>query len=219
MPTEHVNAFVTWLQATGPEVLACVVYALIIFGVGLVAAHAIGKIIPRLFLRGRLKNEKTLIILATRSAKMAVLILAGIMALEKLGISIAPFVASIGVGGLVLGFAFKDSLSNLASGLLILIYRPFKVGDTVDIGGTMGNVMDLTIINTQIKDSAGPIIYLPNSSVWGSKIINLTQAPFRRAIFTVGISYGDDQNKAWEVLQKLINEDGRILKDPPPLSG
>ncbi len=216
MPTEHINAFVVWIRDTGPEMLACIAYAVVIFIAGIIVGHFAGKAITKAMDRGKLKDEKMLVSLAARTARIAAIVVAGIMALEKLGVSIAPFVASLGMGSLVLGFAFRDSLSNLASGILILIYRPFKIGDTIDISGTMGNVLDLTIVNTTLKDFAGPIIYLPNSKVWGNKIINYTRAEYRRAIFSVGIAYGDDQNKAWDILQKLINDEERILKDPAP---
>ncbi|HDL65207.1 MAG TPA: mechanosensitive ion channel [Proteobacteria bacterium] len=216
IPTEHINAFVVWIRDTGPEMLARIAYALGIFITGIIVGHFAGKAITKAMDRGKLKDEKMLTSLAARTARIAAIVVAGIMALEKLGVSIAPFVASLGVGSLVLGFAFKDSLSNLAAGILILIYRPFKIGDTIDVGGTMGNVLDLTIVNTTLKDFSGPIIYLPNRKVWGNKIINYTQAEYRRAIFTVGIAYGDDQNKAWDILQKLINDEERILKDPAP---
>jgi len=216
IPTEQVNAFVIWIRDTGPEMLACIAYAVVIFVAGIIVGHIAGKAITKAMDRGKLKDEKMLVSLASRTARIAAIVVAGIMALEKLGVSIAPFVASLGVGSLVLGFAFRDSLSNLASGILILIYRPFKIGDTIDVGGTMGNVLDLTIVNTKLKDFAGPIIYLPNSKVWGNKITNYAQAEYRRAIFSVGIAYGDDQNKAWDILQKLINNEERILKDPAP---
>jgi small conductance mechanosensitive channel len=216
MDTEKVNVFVSWIREVGPGVVAGIVYALVIFAVGILVSRLLVGALRRIFSRGRLKNEKMLISLVTRTVKVAVIVVAGIMALDQLGVSIAPFVAGLGVGSLVLGFAFKDSLSNLASGMLILIYRPFTIGDTVDIGGTMGNVLDLSIVNTTIKDFAGPIIYFPNSQVWGAKITNFSRAEFRRSIFTVGINYTDDQNGAWDVLQKLINEEERILKDPAP---
>lgn len=216
MNPEKVNVFASWIREVGPGMVAGVVYALIIFALGLLLSRLLVGTLRRIFSRGKLKDEKMLIGLVIRSVRGVVIVLAGIMAFDQMGISIAPFVASLGVGGLILGFAFKDSLSNLASGILILIYRPFKIGDTVDIAGTMGNVLDLSIVNTTIKDFAGPIIYLPNSQVWGAKITNLSRAEFRRAIFTVGINYGDDQNRAWEVLGKLINSEGRILKDPAP---
>jgi small conductance mechanosensitive channel len=216
MDTEKVNVFVSWFREVGPGVVAGIVYALVIIAVGLLVSRVSVKILRGLFSRGKLKEEKMLIGLVTRTVRVAVLVVAGMMAFDQLGVSIAPFVASLGVGGLVLGFAFKDSLSNLASGMLILIYRPFKIGDTIDIGGTMGNVLDLSIVNTTLKDFSGPVIYFPNSQVWGNKITNFSRAEFRRSIFTVGINYGDDQNQAWDVLQKLINAEERILKDPAP---
>ncbi len=216
MPTEQVNGFVVWIRDSGPEMLACIAYAVLIFVAGIIVGHIAGKAITKAMDRGKLKDEKMLVSLTSRTARITAIVVAGIMALEKLGVSIAPFVASLGVGSLVLGFAFKDSLSNLASGILILIYRPFKIGDTIDVGGTMGNVLDLTIVNTTLKDFSGPIIYLPNSKVWGNKITNYSQARYRRAIFSVGIAYDDDQNKAWDILQKLINGEERILKDPAP---
>ncbi len=216
MKTEQVNVFVSWIREVGPGVVAGVVYALVIFAIGLLVSRIAVKILRGFFSRGKLREEKMLIGLMTRTIRLTIIVLAGIMALDQLGVSIAPFIASLGVGGLVLGFAFKDSLSNLASGILILIYRPFKIGDTIEIGGTMGNVLDLSIVNTTVKDFAGPIIYFPNSQVWGEKITNFSRAEFRRSIFTVGIDYADDQNRAWDVLQKLINEEERILKDPAP---
>jgi len=216
MDTEKINTFALWIKEVGPGVVAGVLYALVIFAVGILVSRGLVKLIRRLFARGKLKDEKMLIGLVTRTAKGAVIVVAGIMALDQLGISIAPFIAGLGAGGLVLGFAFKDSLSNLASGMMILIYRPFKIGDTIDIAGTMGNVLDLSIVNTTLKDFAGPVIYFPNSQVWGAKITNFSRAEFRRSIFTVGIDYTDDQNGAWEVLQKLINDEERILKDPAP---
>ncbi len=210
------NNWLNWIKEMAPGVVADVAYAVVIVIAGIILAKVGAKVVTRLLSRGKLKDEKMLISLTARSVKAAVLIFAGMIALDKVGISIAPFIASLGVSGLVLGFAFRDSLSNLAAGLLILIYRPFRIGDVVDVGGTMGQILDLSIVNTTMKDFSGPIVYLPNSKVWGSKITNYTRAEYRRAIFTVGIDYGDDQNKAWEILQKLINGEERILKDPAP---
>ncbi|MDP8237261.1 MAG: mechanosensitive ion channel family protein [Candidatus Erginobacter occultus] len=216
MDTEKANVFISWIRDVGPGVVAGIVYALVIFAVGIVVSRLLVGALRRIFARGKLKDETMLIGLVTRTVKGVVMVVAGIMALDQLGVSIAPFVASLGVGSLVLGFAFKDSLSNLASGMLILIYRPFKIGDTIEVSGTMGNVLDLSIVNTTLKDFAGPVIYFPNSQVWGTKITNFSRAEFRRSIFTVGIDYTDDQNGAWDVLQKLINAEERILKDPAP---
>lgn len=216
MESENANVFISWIREVGPGVVAGIIYAVVIFIIGMLVSKLLGGALQRIFNRGKLKDEKMLIGLVIRTVRGAVLVVSGIMALDQLGISIAPFVASLGVGSLVLGFAFKDSLSNLASGMLILIYRPFKIGDTIEVAGTMGNVLDLSIVNTTIKDFAGPIIYFPNSQVWGAKITNISRAEYRRTIFTVGIDYTDDQNGAWDVLQKLINAEERILKNPAP---
>lgn len=216
MESENANVFISWIREIGPGAVAGIIYAVVIFIIGMMISKLLAGVLQKIFSRGKLKDEKMLIGLVTRTVKGAVLVVSGIMALDQLGISIAPFVASLGVGSLVLGFAFKDSLSNLASGMLILIYRPFKIGDTIEVAGTMGNVLDLSVVNTTIKDFAGPIIYFPNSQVWGAKITNLSRAEYRRTIFTVGIDYTDDQNGAWDVLQKLINSEERILKNPAP---
>ncbi|HOO77473.1 MAG TPA: mechanosensitive ion channel family protein [bacterium] len=210
------EAWKNWLFEQGPEAVADVAYALILFGLGWLASRFVGRLVSRVLARGKLREEKLLIGLAARAARSTVVVVAAIMALEKLGVSIAPFVASLGVGSLVLGFAFKDSLSNFASGIMILVYRPFRLGDVVDIAGTMGTVEDLNIVSTKLKSFEGPVVYLPNSSVWGTKIVNYARAPFRRTVFSVGIAYGDDQFRAREVIAGVLEADARILKDPAP---
>jgi len=120
------------------------------------------------------------------------------------------------VSSLVFGFAFKDTLSNFASGLLLIIYRPFQIGDLIDVGGTMGSVEDLSIVNTTLKSMDGPVVYLPNSAVWGAKVTNFSRSTVRRQIFEVGISYGDDVIKAFRVMEGILAGDLRVLKDPAP---
>ena len=198
MPTEKVTEGLTswgsWVKETAPGVIADVVYALVIVVAGIILSGIMAKVVRKLLSRGKLKDEQMLISLAGRSTRAAIMIFAAMIALEKIGISIAPFIASLGVGGLVLGFAFRDTLSNFAAGLLILIYRPFRIGDVIDLEGTMGKVIDLSLVNTRLKAFDGPEISLPNSKVWGSKITNYARAEFRRTIFNIGISYGDDQD-------------------------
>ena len=210
------NEWIQWFKATGPAWTANLVAALAIILVGSLLARVAVQVIRRVFARSKLKDEKLLVRLTLRSTRAGIMVLSGITALDRIGVSIAPFVASLGVGGLVLGFAFRDSLSNFAAGLLILIYRPFRLNDVVDVDGNFGQVVDLSIVNTTIKDFAGPLIFLPNSRVWGSKIINISRAEFRRQIFNVSISYGDDQLRAREVLSDLISRDERIVNDPAP---
>jgi len=210
------DAFQNWLFNQGPEMLVSIVSALIIVIVGFILSRVAVRLLRKVLDRGKLREEQMLISLICRVVRTLVLVLAGIMALQKIGVSVAPFIAGLGVSGLVFGFAFKDTLSNFASGLLLMIYRPFQMGDVVDIGGTMGIVQELTVVNTRMKAFDGPVIYLPNSSVWGSKIINISSATTRRKIFDVGIDYGDDAVKAFKVIEQALSEDERILQDPSP---
>lgn len=210
------NEWMEWFTSAAPGWAANLVAALLIVLAGSLLARLAVRAVKRIFARSKLKDEQLLIRLTLRAVRVSILILAGIVALDRIGISIAPFIAGLGVGGLVLGFAFRDSLSNFAAGLLILIYRPFRLDDVVDIGGNFGKVIDLSIVNTTIKDFAGPLIFLPNSMVWGSKITNISRADFRRQIFTVSISYGDDQRRARELLAELVAGDERIVKEPAP---
>ncbi len=210
------NKWMEWFTSAAPGWAANLVAALLIVLAGSLLARLAVRAVKRVFARSKLKDEQLLIRLTLRAVRASIMILAGIVALDRIGISIAPFIAGLGVGGLVLGFAFRDSLSNFAAGLLILIYRPFRLDDVVDIGGNFGKVIDLSIVNTTIKDFAGPLIFLPNSMVWGSKITNISRADFRRQIFTVSISYGDDQQRARELLAELVAGDERIVKEPAP---
>lgn len=210
------NEWMEWFTSAAPGWAANLIAALLIVLAGSLLARLAVRAVKRIFARSKLKDEQLLIRLTLRATRASIMILAGIVALDRIGISIAPFIAGLGVGGLVLGFAFRDSLSNFAAGLLILIYRPFRLDDVVDIGGNFGKVIDLSIVNTTIKDFAGPLIFLPNSMVWGSKITNISRADFRRQIFTVSISYGDDQRRARELLAELVAGDERIVKEPAP---
>ncbi len=209
-------ALKNWFFSRGPEMLANLVFALVILAIGYLVSRVAVKIIQGMLARGKLKNEKMLIRLISKTVRALVLTVVGIIALEKIGVSVAPFVAGLGVSSLVFGFAFKDTLSNFASGLLLIIYRPFQIGDLIDIGGTMGSVEDLSIVNTTLKSMDGPVVYLPNSAVWGAQVTNFTRSTVRRQIFEVGISYGDDVIKAFRVMEGILAGDPRVLKDPSP---
>ena len=210
------QAWKNWFFEQGPEIVVSLASALIILGVGFLAARLASRVLKRALSRGKIGQEKMLIGLICKAARAVVVILAAIIALEKIGVSVAPFIAGLGVSSLVFGFAFKDTLSNFASGLLLIIYRPFLIGDLVDVAGTMGTVEELSIVNTRLKSLEGPIIYLPNSAVWGAKVTNLTRSTIRRTIFEVGIDYGDDIGTAFRVIEKVVADDARILQDPAP---
>jgi small conductance mechanosensitive channel len=134
-----------------------------------------------------------------------------------LEINIGPLLAAIGAAGFIIGFALQGTLSNFAAGIMILIYRPYDVGDLVDIGGTLGKVDAMTIVSTTLKTVDNQIVVLPNNMIWGDKIVNITGSDIRRVDMVFGIGYGDDIAKAQKILEEILRNHEAILKDPEPV--
>jgi small conductance mechanosensitive channel len=147
----------------------------------------------------------------------ALLIFVVIAALGQIGIQTASFVAIVGAAGLAIGLAMQGSLSNFAAGVLIIIFKPFKIGDFVEMAGTAGVVENIMIFTTEMKTGDNKKIIVPNSSVLGGVITNYSANDTRRVDLVMGIGYNDDIDKAKQVLEEIINADERILKDPAPL--
>lgn len=164
----------------------------------------------------RAKLEETLIGFACNIARMGLTALVVITAIQKLGVPTTSFVAVIGAAGLAVGFALQGSLSNFAAGVLLIIFRPFKVGDFVEAGGTSGTVEEIAVFATTMKTGDNKRIIIPNSNITGSNITNYSANPTRRVDMVFGIGYGDDIKMARDVLQGLVDADDRILKDPAP---
>ena len=141
-------------------------------------------------------------------------VIALMVALPRLGVDVAPLIASLGVAGFVLGFAFQDSLGNLAAGVMILLNDPFKVGDVVEAAGHTGCVKELNMMATIMATPDNKKIVLPNGSVWGGPIVNYTANDTRRVDLTVGIGYGSDINQARELITGIITAHPLVLKDP-----
>jgi small conductance mechanosensitive channel len=144
---------------------------------------------------------------------MAVIIVA---ALGQVGINITSFLAILGAAGLAIGLALKESLSNFASGVMLLIHRYYRVGDYVNVAGTSGTVSSLNIFNTELLTPDNQKIYVPNANILGNQIVNVTANDTRRLDLTVGISYRDDIDQAKSILQEILHAETRLLSDPPP---
>jgi small conductance mechanosensitive channel len=140
-----------------------------------------------------------------------------VVALSMLEINIGPLLAAIGAAGFIIGFALQGTLSNFAAGIMILIYRPYDVGDLVDIGDTLGTVDAMTIVSTTLKTIDNQIVVLPNNMIWGDKIINITGSDIRRVDMVFGIGYGDDIAKAQKILEEILRNHEATLKDPEPM--
>lgn len=133
-----------------------------------------------------------------------------------MGVQMTSFIAILGAAGLAIGMALSGTLQNFAGGVMILLFKPFKVGDFIQAQGHMGSVNEIQIFNTILKTPDNKTIIIPNGGLSTSSMVNFSTEPRRRVDFTFGIAYGDDVDKAKEVLMRLINEDSRILQDPAP---
>lgn len=133
-----------------------------------------------------------------------------------IGVQMTSFIAILGAVGLAVGLALSGTLQNFAGGVVILLFKPFKVGDYIDAQGHSGSVNEIQIFNTILKTPDNKTIIIPNGGLSTGSMINYSTEPRRRVDFVFGIGYGDDVDKARAVIQKLIDGDDRILKDPAP---
>lgn len=143
-------------------------------------------------------------------------ILVFVTAITQVGIEMTSFVAILGAAGLAIGMAFSGTLSNFAGGVMILVFKPFKVGEFITAQGESGTVKEIHIFNTYLNTPDNKMIVLPNGPLANGNIVNFTRADTRRVDFTFGIAYGDDLKTAKDLLQQFIIEDQRILTDPAP---
>lgn len=140
-----------------------------------------------------------------------------VVALGALGLDIGPLVAAIGAAGLVIGFALQGTLSNFASGILILITRPFDVGDAISAGGVVGKVDAMSLVSTRILTFDNQVMLVPNNQIWNGVITNITALDTRRVDMQFGISYGDDIGKAQAVIEETLKAHPKVLPDPAPI--
>jgi len=190
------------------------VAALLVFFVGKWLSGHISRLVVRLLEKN--KVELTLIHFLENLIYYTLLILVLVAAASQLGINTTSFLTIIGAAGLAVGLALKDSLSNIASGVMLVFLRPFKVGDIVTASGVTGRVASLNIFYTTINTLDNQKVIVPNSSITANVITNVFANPTRRVDLVFGISYGDDISKAKGILSNLISSDPRILKDPVP---
>ncbi len=147
---------------------------------------------------------------------MALKIMLVISVISMLGIETTSFIAVLGAAGIAVGFALQGSLSNFAGGVLILIFKPFKVGDFIDGAGHTGTVHSIEVLATTLKTPDNKTIIIPNGALSGSSITNFSTEANRRVDFVFGIGYGDDMKKAKDIIKSIVDNDTRVLKDPEP---
>ncbi|MCB2099890.1 MAG: mechanosensitive ion channel [Rhodobacterales bacterium] len=149
-------------------------------------------------------------------ARYAVLAFTIIAVLDQFGVETTSLIAVFGAAGLAIGLALQGTLSNVAAGVMLLLFRPFKVGDYIDGGGVAGTVKDVGLFITEFSTPDNVKIIVPNSQLWGASIKNFSANPTRRVDFVFGIGYGDDIDKAMAVIRQVAEADARVHKDPEP---
>ena len=206
-----------------PTIVEKVIDGLALYGMKIIAAVLI--LVVGLWVAKKVKNcfvstlqkrevDPTLVGFFASLIHGALVIFIVIAAIGKLGVQTTSFVAVIGAAGLAVGLALQGSLSNFAAGVLLILFKPFKAGDFVKAGGEAGVIVEVGILTTEMKTPDNIQIIMPNSSIMGGSITNVSAHPTRRVDMTVGVGDGDDLNKAKQIMEDLLAADERVLKDP-----
>ena len=187
-----------------------------------IAIYIIGRFVSKLIVKSLLKvMERANVDLSLRGfigniLNVVLLVVIVIAALEQLGVDTTSVLAVFAAAGLAVGLALKDSLSNFAAGVMLIIFKPFKVGDVIDTAGKIGKVQSIQIFNTVLRTGDNQEIIIPNSQVYGGSITNITACDTRRIDLVIGIGYDDDIKKAKTIIETIIGNNPAILKDPEP---
>ena len=191
--------------------------------IGALAILIIGRLVTGILtsisrrLMQRAKVDVTLVKFLANLIKALLMTFVIVAAISQLGVETTSFIAILGAAGLAVGFALQGSLGNFASGVMLIIFRPFKVGDYVEAGGQAGSVEEIAIFTTVLKTPDNRRVIVPNGQVTGGSIINYSAMDTRRVDLVFGIGYGDDIKKAKQTLERILSEDNRILKEPAPV--
>ncbi|MGD8234824.1 MAG: mechanosensitive ion channel [Chromatiales bacterium] len=206
-----------WIMENGiAMVFQMIVIILILIGFRFLAA-LFARLITRGLEKSKLQVSHLFREFAISTTKKIVMLLGILVALSQMGIDVGPMLAGLGVAGFVIGFALKDTLSNFASGMMILVYRPFDVGDAVEVDGVVGKVKAMTLVSTTVLTFDNQQLMIPNNNIWGNTIKNITARKVRRVDMTFGIGYGDDIEKAESILWSIVREHPLVLEDPEPV--
>ena len=192
-----------------------IVGALVLLLIGMIISGWVGRRIRAIGLRYETLDD-TLFNFLANIARYAVLAFTLLIVLNTFGIQTTSIVAVIGAAGLAIGLALQGTLSNIAAGVMIILFRPFKIGDFVEVSGKMGTVKDISLNYTELADLSNVQVIVPNSQVWGNIITNYSTNGTRRAEWTFGVSYGANLKIAEDVIRKTILSDPRALTDPEP---
>ena len=204
-----------YIVQNGPELVTNVVLAILILVVGLWFAKSMGRIVSRMLLRA--KVDETLSKFLSRIAHVLLVLVVVVAALSKLDIETNSLTAVMAAAGLAIGLALQGSLSNFSSGVMIILFRPFSVGDFIEAGATTGIVDEVHIFSTILRTTDNVRIIVPNSAITSGNISNYSAEATRRVDLVIGCGYGDDLRAVKEYIHEVLQEEARILDEPSPV--
>ncbi|VEB95494.1 Small-conductance mechanosensitive channel [Cedecea lapagei] len=188
-----------------------IVAAVAILIVGMIIARLISGAVNRLMLARSI--DSTVADFLSALVRYGIIAFTLIAALSRVGVQTASVIAVLGAAGLAVGLALQGSLSNLAAGVLLVTFRPFRTGEYVDLGGIAGTVLNVQIFSTTLRTVDGKIVVVPNGKIIAGNIINFSREPARRNEFIIGVAYDADIDRVKEILTEIITSDERVLKD------
>lgn len=207
---ELIHTLYTLSISYGPKLLLAIITLII-------GLWVINKFVRTLSHNLTTKVDSTLGQFVSSIASVILKVVLLISVASMVGIETTSFVAVLGAAGLAVGLALQGSLANFAGGVVILLFKPFKVGDLIEAQGYIGSVSEIQIFNTILKTGDNRVVIIPNGSLSSSSMVNINQEDKRRVDLSFGIGYGDDIDQAKSILQSLANHDARVMKDPAPV--
>jgi small conductance mechanosensitive channel len=205
------NIFDVYIMPWGIRIIT----ALAIFIIGRWVAKGIARFVDKLMQRAGV--DQMLIHFLHNIFYTLMLIVVVLAALEQLGVKTTSALAILGAAGLAVGLSLQSSLSNFASGVMLIIFRPFKVGDFIEAAGISGVVEKISVFSTVLRTGDNREVIVPNGSIYGGTIVNFSARDTRRIDLVIGIGYEDDMRKARDLIQAVLDADERVLKDPAPV--
>ncbi len=194
-----------------------IIWAIIVFIVGRIVARIITHVVVKMMNKSNI--DETLVKFTKTFVYVALMIFVILAALGKLGIETTSFAAILAAAGLAIGLSLQGTLGNFAAGFMLILFRPFKVGDYVEAGGVSGVIEEIQIFNTTMKSADNKEIIVPNSQIVGGTITNYSAKETRRVDMVIGVGYNDDLKKVRSVLEDILAKDERILTEPAPTIG
>ncbi|MEW5189052.1 small-conductance mechanosensitive channel MscS [Citrobacter freundii] len=211
---DSINGAGTWLVRNQELLLSYavnIVAAIAIVIIGMIVARIVSNTVNRLMLARKI--DATVADFLSALVRYGIIAFTLIAALGRVGVQTASVIAVLGAAGLAVGLALQGSLSNLAAGVLLVMFRPFRAGEYVDLGGVAGTVLNVQIFSTTMSTVDGKIVVIPNGKIIAGNIINFSREPVRRNEFIIGVAYDSDIDLVKKILTDIIQSEDRILKD------